>query len=564
MFSLLNPRMIWLGLPLAWALIVFSSWYWNAKQVETASFSNMATQGREIFRIIEAARLWNAQHGGVYGLRSANSPSNPYLEVLEKDIETPGGKPLTMINPAYMTRQLSEIILDQTGMRIHITSLNPINPKNQPTPWEALALKGFDSGLKEHFDVAINGKAQTAQFMRPLVTKQACLVCHAKQGYKVGDIRGGISVSFDASTYLSQITDRTQQLAFIHLFIWLLLSGLSVTGLSIIRRQFEAISSAKQMQDVLVEQRTAELKKEMRERQEAESFLRMLVDSSGEAMFGVDKDGRCNFINPAALRLLGYRSAEDVKGMSLLTLVQVGSEDDEAGAFAACRALKQGDHVYDPAGQFMRADGSQFPVEYRTHPIFAKGEIVGAVTTFDDISHRKAEQEAIWFKANHDALTQLPNRDLLEDRMDNAISQARRHHGEVAVLFIDLDKFKEANDRLGHAAGDLILQETASRMRHCVRDTDTVARLGGDEFVVLMPMPIEQHDAEHTAQRIVETLTQPFIIGADSAEISASIGVALFPMHGDSHNDVLRHADMAMYQAKDAGRNTWRVYTPTS
>ena len=559
MTLLLKQPTTWLFIPLFWAVIVFASWFWNAAQTREATYTHMASQGRDIFRIIEAARLWNAQHGGIYGLRSSASPSNPYLEVDEKDLTTPAGKPLTMINPAYMTRQLSEVILDQTGVRIHITSLNPINPSNQANVWEAEALNKFEAGLHEHFAVALHENFAIAQFMRPLVARQACLKCHEKQGYKLGDIRGGISVSFDAKPFMAQIKKRNQQLASVHLLAWLLLSGIGIGGMRVIQRQFQQLSEAKQQQDSLVELRTHELHTEMRDRKEAESFLRMLVNSSGEAMFGVDKLGHCNFINPAAMKLLGFQTANDVIGISLLALVQTRcSEVNES--YPACRALEQGEYIYEPEGWFVRQDGHEFPVEYRAHPIFADGEIAGAVVTFDDISHRKATQDAIWFKANHDTLTNLPNRDLLEDRMDSAISQARRHAGQVGVLFIDLDKFKEANDQFGHEAGDQVLRESASRMRGCVRETDTVARLGGDEFVILMPMPVTQKDVEITAQRIVENIAQPFTLAHGVAEISATIGIALFPQHGTDHNELIRHADGAMYRAKDAGRNTWRVY----
>jgi diguanylate cyclase (GGDEF)-like protein/PAS domain S-box-containing protein len=465
-----------------------------------------------------------------------------------------------MINPAYMTRQMSEVILDQTGVRIHITSLKPINPKNQALPWEAHALRQFERGLEEHFEVAISGDVARAQFIRPLVTKQACLKCHEKQGYRVGDIRGGISVSFDAHPFLDAMHTRKLQMVWGHLMAWVLFSGLSLAGLSVILRQFRQLRVAKEGLDILVAQRTAELQSEVHERKGAESFLRMLVNASGEAMFGIDKAGHCNFINPAALDLLGYAQAGDVIGMNLLALVQTRNSTGDKDSYAACRAIETGEIVHETESWFTRADGSEFPVEYRSHPIFSDAGIAGAVITFDDISRRKAEQEQIWHRANHDPLTGLPNRDLLEDRMENALSLARRHGGQAGVMFIDLDKFKEANDRFGHAAGDHILRETAQRMRACLRDTDTVARLGGDEFVILMPMPIQRGDIEKAAQRIVARIIEPYPLAQGSAEISASVGIALFPEHGENAHEILRHADIAMYRAKDAGRNTWRMF----
>lgn len=543
-----------------WGMLVLASWYWNASQTRQALFAIMANQGRDIFRIIEATRLWNAQHGGVYGLRSEATPSNPYLNVAGKDIDAPGGKPLTLLNPAYMTRQLSSVILDRTGVRIHITSLKPINPDNQAQPWEAVALGQFEQGRAEYFDVEIGQGQATARFMRPLITKPPCLACHGHQGYGAGDIRGGISVAFDASPFLAQIEARNLQLAWVHGVVWLLLSGLTLVAIRIIGRQFGDLREAKAAQDQLVALRTHELHTEMRERKEAESFLRMLVDSSGEAMFGVDKEGHCNFINPAALRLLGYHDPQQVAGLSLLALVQTRETVPDQDSYIACRSLKHGEYVHAPEAWFVRADGKEFPVEYRSHPIFAEGRIAGAVITFSDISDRKARQDAVWFQANHDALTGLPNRGLFEDRLDNALSAARRQLVQGAVLFVDLDRFKAANDRHGHAVGDALLREAAQRMRACVRESDTVARLGGDEFVILLAPPIQRGDAEQTAARLGQRLAEPYSLAGLSIDVSASIGIALFPEAGDRPDWVLRHADAAMYAAKAAGRDTWRVY----
>lgn len=174
------------------------------------------------------------------------------------------------------------------------------------------------------------------------------------------------------------------------------------------------------------------------------------------------------------------------------------------------------------------------------------------------ITQRKAQQTEIWHKANHDALTGLPNRELFADRMSRAFAQADRHGGQVGLLFIDLDRFKEANDCFGHEAGDVILIEVAERLRRCVRASDTVARMGGDEFVVLMPMPMTREDAEGMAARIVDALARPYAVGEAAADISASVGIALYPLDAKDAEALLRCADRAMYRAKDAGRNTWR------
>lgn len=161
--------------------------------------------------------------------------------------------------------------------------------------------------------------------------------------------------------------------------------------------------------------------------------------------------------------------------------------------------------------------------------------------------------------AQYDGLTGLPNRALLHDRIETAIAAARRARGRLALLYLDLDRFKEVNDTLGHAAGDVLLHDVAQRLRQCVRDADTVARIGGDEFVMLSEGAIDAEVAGRLAQRLVDAASQPMLIGTHEIQVSASVGVALFPDDGDE-NRVLVCADTAMYAAKHAGRNTWRLY----
>lgn len=160
--------------------------------------------------------------------------------------------------------------------------------------------------------------------------------------------------------------------------------------------------------------------------------------------------------------------------------------------------------------------------------------------------------------ALYDALTGLPNRKLFHERLNHAILKARRDHGKVGLLFIDLDKFKPVNDAYGHAIGDLLLKEVAVRLQHCMRASDTVARIGGDEFVALLDEIDGREGAGKAAGKILHALTQPFEVAGHQLEIAASIGVAILPEHGEDENALMRSADMAMYDAKNSGRSTIR------
>ncbi|MBT9613854.1 MAG: EAL domain-containing protein [Burkholderiales bacterium] len=177
-----------------------------------------------------------------------------------------------------------------------------------------------------------------------------------------------------------------------------------------------------------------------------------------------------------------------------------------------------------------------------------------------DLEERKRVEQSIRHMAHHDALTGLPNRALFRDRLTHAMAQADRYHQKLAVMFLDLDRFKAINDTLGHNVGDQLLKIAAERLRSCVRDCDTVARLGGDEFTVVVEDIIEDHDAASVAQKILDTLSQPFNLYGHEVFISVSVGVTLYPSDDENADNLLRNADSAMYRAKENGRNNFQFY----
>lgn len=179
--------------------------------------------------------------------------------------------------------------------------------------------------------------------------------------------------------------------------------------------------------------------------------------------------------------------------------------------------------------------------------------------TIEDLEHVKLELE----QANYDPLTGLANRVIARDRLQQGLLQAQRSEQQLGVLYLDLDRFKWVNDNLGHAAGDELLRQVASRMRGTARQADTVARLGGDEFLCVMPAIHDLSAAQDLAGRLVECLSQPFQLEADVALIGASVGIALFPAHADTVDELIACADNALYDAKHGGRNGYRVYTLT-
>lgn len=190
----------------------------------------------------------------------------------------------------------------------------------------------------------------------------------------------------------------------------------------------------------------------------------------------------------------------------------------------------------------------------------SSGKPLRMIGTHADITARKATEEQFQHLAHYDALTDLPNRTLIGDRLKQALAYAKREKVLLALMFIDLDKFKPVNDTLGHDIGDMLLKQVAVRLQHCIRGSDTVARIGGDEFVVLLPVVDSTHDAAVVAEKILHTLNLPFDVAQHSLSISSSIGIAVYPEHGTDEKLLLINADIAMYHAKKGGRNNARFY----
>ena len=549
----LLDRRYWLVPLTIWTAIVLASLAWNLFVIQRQVLELSTSQGREVFLMMDAMRLWNARHGGVYAKQTAETPPNPYLDVPDRDVETRGGVRLTLLNPAYMTRQVTAAVRELTGVQVHMTSLKPINPGNQADPWEAAALRDFERGARERAALVDQNGRTFARFMAPLVTRQACLDCHAKQGYKVGDIRGGISVTLDTAPFAAPLAGQRHASLAVHLVGWLLVAALTLLALARSREQVLALERAKNAQEALVEQRTAELRREVAERRQAETRLRLLVDASGNGIFGLAANGECTFINPRALRLLGYARADELLGRCLLNLI---AADDDQGLH---EALRLGQPLHSDDCTFERADGTSFHVEIRLDPIDGEGP-AGAVVNFADISERKAAEAQIWHQANYDALTGLANRRLLQHRIAQMITDAGRCPEIIALLFVDLDGFKAINDTYGHEAGDEVLRETARRLQAGIRESDLAARLAGDEFLIALRHLSGQEYAGTVASKLLDALARPYHFRGHELRISASLGIAIYPDDAGGADELVKCADQAMYRAKEAGKNTYRYY----
>lgn len=293
-------------------------------------------------------------------------------------------------------------------------------------------------------------------------------------------------------------------------------------------------------------------------------FVAAVFESTAEGIMVTDKDNRIAMINPAFSRITGYRP-EEVIGQSPGILSS--GRHDKNFYTEMWRKLRE---TGSWSGEIWnrRKDGSLY-VEWMTitdlHIHDGESllpEMEGCyVATFTDITHRKEAEELLRYKASHDNLTRLPNRSLFEDRLQLTISQAKRHRRSFALLYIDLDYFKAVNDTLGHNAGDELLTEAAQRMTRCIRESDTLSRFGGDEFAALLPEVVNLQEIEDIAGRIVSTLDQPFDLAQGRAKISGSVGIAIYPQHGATADELKHNADLALYSVKQSTRNAYRFYS---
>jgi len=287
---------------------------------------------------------------------------------------------------------------------------------------------------------------------------------------------------------------------------------------------------------------------------------RIVFDNAIEGIMVTDARSRIQMVNRASEETTGY-TTEELIGQTPALL----------------RSGKQGENFYQDfwttlgtKGEWRgeiwnrRKNGTIYPEwlnvsAVRNH----RGEVEHYIAIFTDITERKQREEMITFQAFHDALTGLPNRILFRDRLEQTVVQAKRHKTRTpAVMFLDLDRFKQINDTLGHDAGDALLKEVANRLRKCVRESDTVARLGGDEFTVLLPEVSSEEAARAVAEKILDLMRTPVTLAGQEVVVTTSIGVALFPQDGRDPETLLKNADAAMYHVKGSGRAGIRFFTP--
>jgi diguanylate cyclase (GGDEF)-like protein/PAS domain S-box-containing protein len=295
---------------------------------------------------------------------------------------------------------------------------------------------------------------------------------------------------------------------------------------------------------------------------EEKERAQVTLNSIGDAVVSTDFRGMVTYLNIVAVKMTGWSQTE-AEGHALEHVFPL--VDALTGEKIAClttRAIIEDRTVaVDSACVLVRRDGAELAVENTAAPIHDRnGGVIGAVMVAHDVTAARELSRKLAHLALHDSLTDLPNRTLFRDRLTQALVRARRDGSSVALFYVDLDRFKQTNDSLGHNAGDLLLQGVARRLLACARSTDTVSRLGGDEFVLVLTDVHSAEDAVICADKIVRALGAPFEVGEFLLHVTASIGIAVFPDDSTDADTLLRFADLAMYEAKYVGRDNYQFF----
>ncbi len=404
-------RYVWV-LAVVWTIVTAGSLIWHSFHTKQETLEVAQTQARVAYEKDIIYRRWNAGHGGVYVAVTKETQPNPYLsDVPERDITTPSGKALTLMNPAYMTRQAHELEKRKLGVRGHITSLNPIRPENAPDPWETEALRAFGRGVPEINSVEEIQSKKYMRLMRPLITEKGCLKCHAKQGYHEGDIRGGISVSIPMDPFLAFERKHILTFALIYGLLWIVgLSGIGLGTQRLMRtererrRAEEALQKAHGELERKVEERTADISKanifleqEISERKLAEESLRE-SEEQFRAMFEVAsigiaqadiRTGKWLRVNQKMCEITGYSADE----MLRMRIPEITHPEDRQRDWEAFQCVVRGE---TPDYRYIRKDGTTVWVNVNMTVIRdADGQPLCTMATIEDITERKRMEEEL-------------------------------------------------------------------------------------------------------------------------------------------------------------------------
>jgi diguanylate cyclase (GGDEF)-like protein len=574
-----------------WTLIIVISlgvnFYLERQEIQDIAL----TTARINFEKDVLYRRWATIHGGVYVPVTAETPPNPFLSNLpERDLKTPSGRQLTLMNPAYMARHVYTFNQMESAIKGHITSLKPLRPENRPDPWEAQALKSFEQGKTEAFTIEDMEGQPYLRFMRPFKTEKGCLECHAQQGYREDDIRGGMSVSIPLAPLYEGQRRTLFNISLGHGLLWLV----GLLGISLGQRHLKTAWQQQEQAENALQQSNYRLQGLVEETNRLNRDISLVSELADHLHACITGKEALQIFKRMAPRLFPQQSGALFllnASQHILEIVVTWGEvhfDQPVMKPQSCWALRKGRPylMEDPDNDLMCEHLSPpLASGYYCVPLMAQGETLGvlhlqatdsragsvspgaisesrqslALTVAEHLALSLGNlklQEALRDQAIRDPLTGLFNRRFMMETLERELYRMQRKGASLAVIMLDLDHFKKFNDSFGHLAGDALLSAVGQILLAHVRKEDVACRYGGEEFtLILAEASLETACSRgEKLRQLVHDLNLEHR-GQSLEGITISLGVAVYPQNGGDPEALLRAADEALYRAKQEGRD---------
>ncbi len=479
-------------------------------------------------------RKWNAQYGGVYVKPLKDQKPNPYLKgnILKVD----DNLTLIKINPAWMTRQLSET-LDVKNFHFRITSLNPINKDNTADSFETKALKYIEEkNVLEYYEITDN---KNFRYMGALITRASCIPCHKHQGYKVGDVRGGISITLNTKNYHKVLNYIQNKVLMVRIIIFLLLTSITVLVYKQLRNNEQLYKE--------VNRRTKEIKS-------TKKLMQKVLDADRDFLFLTDKV-KVIFTNKTVLDFAGYSSVEELNKYFGDIATKFEHVDDEDFLKSSYEETHWIDYLYEEQKNrnlkvLIINNGLKMYFNAHAKKIIIENETLYLIS-FSIITKEYEEIQALEEKASLDHLTGLLNRGKIDEILTQEMQLSNTVSSPLSIIFLDIDHFKKVNDTLGHEVGDAVLIELSELLSSLTRKGDFVSRWGGEEFLITLQSTTKE-EATTLAEKIRKSIASHTF--DEAGAITISLGVTQF-IHNENKASFIRRVDEALYDAKGGGRN---------
>lgn len=522
-----------------WAFVLVASLAFNVDSAYKETLTSADAAANATISRDMSIRGWAAIKGGVYVFPSDETPPNPYLAHPQSDLVTLDGLHLTLLNPAYLLREIQQNSPNEYGIKTRLVSRNPLNPVNLADSWEAAALKKFQQQLRPISEVTqIEGEGYLRK-IHPFVVDDSCMACHAHQGYQLGEIRGGISASIPMKSYQSRYEQRKKELYITHLGVWALgFFGLSAGYL----RERKSIHLRSQYQHQL--------------KLAAEVF-----EHSYEGIMITDASGSILDVNNAFERISGY-SKKELVGKNP-RILNSGRQHPDVYRNMWIELAHKGHWQGEVWNR--NKSGEVYAISLTISALYDKSNpprVRNYLSLSADITRLKNSESKLKKLAHYDTLTGLPNRLLVTELLHQIMSDVEKNNKYLAVVFLDLDGFKEINETHGHDTGDTFLLELTLRLQTVIGHQGVLSRTGGDEFAIIIHPIMSPLDSEFIINEILKCVSDKTLIGGEVLKVTASMGVTFYPSDPVDAEQLLRHADQAMYQAKQEGKNCYTFFDP--